>query len=186
VPWGESGTAASGSGSGAYDLSDIREHGSDDGAPVLLASRRLDEHTLAVDVIARNVSSLYGAEISIVHDPEQLQLVDASYRPGVQARPGAMWASARSAFVAMNDGGPTGSRFAAARLSPAVALEGDQVIKTMIYQLRVAEPDDAYALSGVELVSSDGERIPTRWTGVSPRDGWSIALPYAARSAMRP
>jgi hypothetical protein len=60
------------------------------------------------------------------------------------------------------------------------------VIQTVVFRLRVGEPDRAFALSDVELVSDSGEQIPARWQGVAPRDGWRIVIPFVAARAVRP
>jgi len=188
LPWQSAAAVASssiGQVDGRVDLARRRWVGPADGAPIVLAQRRIDDETLAVDVIARGQTALYAADVSLAFDASLLRVIDASERPGVQVRPGAMWLPEDVAFVAVNDvEGQAGEmHFAASRLGPAAALRGDQVLLTVMFRLRGdAELDasESVALRSVELREASGSAIPVRFFGIAQRSHGDLFIPIAS------
>jgi hypothetical protein len=142
------------------------------GRPALHAQ---DPDLLEVDVTVRGIARLYGADISLRYDPEQVSLVDSmSGRPGTQILAGRGWGPAP--FVLFNEADVAAGtvHFAALLMAPAAALEGDVVIATLRFAPRRLEPEDAWALTAVELVDRRGQLLEADWEvlEIHPRIDW--------------
>ncbi len=128
---------------------------------------RLDEDSLVVDVVAHDVRDLWGAEIRLSFDPEQLELVDSLEAPGIQVQPGEAWSREGSSYVAVNSGDNVQgtATFVASRLNPAPPLNGDVVIVSATFRLLRGEAQDAVRIQHALLVDRWANEIRVRWQG---------------------
>ena len=166
-------------------------HGRPGDPEVALEARALADGDLVVDITAHGIRGLYAAELRLAFDPARLQVVDASEAPGVQIAPGAPWEADGTSFIKPNqvDNVAGTILFAASRMNPAPALEGDVVLASITFRLE-GEPQGAYALSGVLLVDRWAREIGASWEGVDitpDRDltglTETIFLPYALKES---
>jgi hypothetical protein len=166
--------------------------GPESGPEIAVSVRSADDEIIVADITAHGVRGVYGAELRLEFDPTRLQVMDASETPGVQIDPGEAWTASGSSFIKPNEvDNATGSvLFAASRMNPSPALEGEVVLATVTFRVVGEDADDAYALSGVLLVDRWARIIETRWEGVDiepinrlPDLVATIYLPYAANLA---
>jgi hypothetical protein len=171
-----------------HDLTNLVDRGPEDGVPVALVQRWLDEQTLAVDVVAEDLSAVYGSEISLLYDREQVTVVDTSTRPGVQVQPGSGWEVDGSSYVAVNEGGFAHGevKFVASRTNPSGPMVGDQVLVTVTFRVRGGGVEDAFGLSRVELRTAEGVEVPARWIGVGTESrSAAVFVPFAIKGGQR-
>jgi len=145
---------------------ELKPQGVAGGAPVALEATAQDDGTLVVEVTARKMDRLFGADFTLRYDPERLKVVDAlPSDPGIQIQPGSAWGP--SPFIPLNEADRDTSevRFAASLLKPAEPLSGDVVLATVTFELLGGDPKDAYALTSVKLADPLGGRIDVEWTG---------------------
>ncbi len=195
VPWGyhlatAQGASPAPAGQPAAPF-EIQPHGLPGDTPVTLQARTLEEGEITVDITVSRVRDLYAAELRLSFDPARLQVVDASEAPGVQIEPGAPWNADGTSFIKPNqvDNDAGTILFAASRMNPAPALNGDAVLARVTFRTLDGPAEDAYALSSVLLLDRWAREIEVRWEGVDIEPVHdltnltkTIHLPYAANN----
>lgn len=122
--------------------------------------------TLFVEVVASGVANLYGAQFTLLYDPEQLTLQDADESlGGVQISPGAAFPHGAS-FVALKKADPEVGRidFAATLLNPAAPLNGDVLLASFSMTGRQAGAAEM-AFEQVLMADRQGNALPVNYTG---------------------
>ncbi len=139
--------------------------GQDDG-PVALRQRQ-EAEGLAADIVLRGAQPMYGADIELSFDPEQVAIVDALPDwPETQVLPGTAWG--QSAYLARNRVDMAGGRIrlAASLKAPAEPLSGEQVLATVRFRPLVERPNAlALALTAVSLSDQRGRPIALSFAG---------------------
>ncbi|MCE7938792.1 MAG: hypothetical protein DYG90_09480, partial [Chloroflexi bacterium CFX6] len=133
---------------------------------VALQADAPSDSTVVVEVRARDVEGLYGADFTLDYDPERLKPIDAlPQEPGIQAEPGAVWSD--DMYVAVNtvDRQAHHVRFVASLRRPAAPLAGDVVIATVRFRAVGEDALGAFGLVGARLSDRLGQPIGARWTG---------------------
>ncbi len=152
---------------------------------VTLQADAPSDSTVVVEIRARSVEGVYGADFTLDYDPERLKPIDAlPQEPGIQAEPGAVWSD--DMYVAVNavDREQHRVRFAASLRRPADPLAGDVVIATVRFRAVGEDPLGAFGLVAARLSDRAGRPIGAHWTerdivpdGAGPVE--RIYLPFA-------
>ena len=202
VPWHEAlgGPAVFGALESAFDEVDGFDDGFDvtdvaglsDG-PIVLEASTLADGRVSVDVTARGVRDLFGADVVFTYDPSLVTLVDADNAAGIQVAPGEAWAERDEAFVAagqVEDAATAWVRFAATRRAPATSLRGDVVLFTAVFEAVDGGelPETAWSILSARLLTAAATEIDAAIDGLdlrSPID-WGrfsedIHLPFVTR-----
>jgi hypothetical protein len=134
--------------------------------PAALSVTAVDASHIRVDVVAHAMPAVYGAELSLVFDPEVLLGVDESPRSGTQASPGSAWGGDGEYFVARNDIDNSAGRvtFAASRMAPAAPMQGDLTLLSVTFEVLQPAADGAARLDSV-LMMDVTRKVETRWEG---------------------
>ncbi len=120
-----------------------------------------DEKLLVVNVQVEDVADLYGADIQLTYNPDQLGVRDDNPRlEGVQIAPGPLLAF-DDRFVATNrvDTGAGEINFVFTLLRPAPPINQQGVLATVVFEI-LGEAPFVVEVSNVQLVSSDSQRLP--------------------------
>jgi hypothetical protein len=120
-----------------------------------------DEKLLVVNVQVEDMVDLYGADIRLKFDPDQLRVRDDNPRlEGVQIAPGPLLAF-DDRFVATNrvnmEAGEVDFVFTLLRPAPPISQQG--VLATVVFEI-LGEGPFTVEVSNVQLASSDSQRLP--------------------------
>jgi hypothetical protein len=174
-PYGVSSHPAGGTGPEAVRAPDVAAlprsmRGPEDGTPLTLAAAPGQDGSYTVDVTARRVRGLYGAEVTLAYDPSKVEVLDASDKVGIQVQPGEAWLTGGNAFIPVNRVDPAKGQiqFSATLTNPSEPLDGDVVIATVRFRpLDGGSGAGAIALTGAQLAGKwPAGAIPARWEGV--------------------
>ncbi len=115
----------------------------------------LPDGRLAVDVLARSVADLWGADVSLAYDAARLTPVRDSLAAGEAWRGG-------GGFVATADVDAEAGlvRFGATRIAPSEAVGGDVPLFTVIFQPTGDDLESALRLESALLVDAQARSIP--------------------------
>ena len=118
-----------------------------------------------VPVRVRNVQGLFGAQVKVQYDPSKLTLVDMNEDvAGVQAEAGAAFANG---YIGANKAtlGKTGTySFAATRLNPDKAIDGDTTLVTLTFVAKTnAKP--TVTVSEARLLDTEANSLPAKIAG---------------------
>jgi hypothetical protein len=120
-----------------------------------------DEKLLVVNVQVEDVANLYGADLRLTYDPDQLRVRDDNPRlEGVQIAPGPLLAF-DDRFVATNrvDASAGEINFVFTLLRPAPPINQQGVLATVVFEI-LGESPFVVEVSSIQLVSSDSQRLP--------------------------
>ena len=120
-----------------------------------------DEKLLVVNVQVENVANLYGADIRLAFDPDQLRVRDDNPRlEGVQIAPGPLLAF-DDRFVATNqvDASAGEIKFVFTLLRPAPPINQSGVLATVVFEI-VGDSPFVVEVSNAQLVSLESQRLP--------------------------
>jgi len=164
------------------------------GTPLGLRVVAQSEDEVTVEVSARGVRGLYGADFQLGYDTAQVEVIDSLVGPGVQVEPGEAFQTGVG-LVAENRADAEGGTvdFAATRLDPAPPLDGDVVLATIRFRKRVGQPAGAWQLTEALLLDKEANDLPVRLEGTDivgtldwTRGEFVIALPFLMREAEMP
>jgi hypothetical protein len=140
-----------------------------DSGPVALRQHRADDGELVVDIILKAARPVYGADLELAFDAEQVAAVDAMPDwPETQILPGPAWTA--NAYVARNrvDLKANTVRLAVSLKAPAEPLAGEQVLGTVRLRPLVDPPSaTALRLTAVTLSDRFGQPIDVIFDGVT-------------------
>jgi hypothetical protein len=140
-----------------------------------------DEKLLVVSLMMSHVVDLYGAEVQIRYDPNQLRARDENPRlEGIQIAPGPLLAFDER-FVATNNTEPeTGLiNFVFTLIKPAAPISGEGALATVVFEV-VSNGPFVIEIVNVKLVSSKLEAVPVTTTDLhlnDPQD--TVSVPFA-------
>lgn len=120
-----------------------------------------DEKLLVVNLQVEQVANLYGADIRLTFDPDQLRVRDDNPRlEGVQIAPGPLLAF-DDRFVATNqvDASAGEINFVFTLLRPAPPIDQPGVLATIVFEI-VGDSPFVVEVSNAQLVSLDSQRLP--------------------------
>lgn len=170
VPWGPVGASSHPAAAAQVDIASLRRtwRGDADASPLALSARPQQDGTLWVDVTARQIHGLYGADIRLAFDPTKVEILDSLDKPGLQVQPGQVWQEGGHSFIPLNKVDPKGQIvFSATRTNPAEPVNGDVVLASIHF--RATDGGDgrgAIALTSAQVADKAGGVIPVRWEGV--------------------
>lgn len=131
--------------------------------------------TFAVDVVAENVTDLYGLEFFLTYDPAVLAVVDANpEQGGTQIEPGTLL-PVETGFVVSNQADPAAGRisYAITLLNPAPPVSGSGSLAQITFQ-KLQNAPSTVDIADVKLVSFELQIIPAETEGLS-FDGTEMA-----------
>nr|BAL57563.1 hypothetical protein HGMM_F51E07C08 [uncultured Chloroflexota bacterium] len=123
---------------------------------------------LTVEVMAENVTNLYGAEFRIKYDPAVVSVQDVQTdQAGIQIEPGSLLPVTQG-FVVANQVKPEEGTitFALTLLNPAPAVSGSGPLARIMFNVLQDSPS-TIDLEHVKLVSVDLQTIPTQVAGLT-------------------
>jgi hypothetical protein len=148
-----------------------------------------DEKLLAVSISLADVVDLYGAEVQLRYNPNQLQVRDSILHiEGVQITPGPLLAN-HDRFIVRNivDTRTGLINFAVTYLNPSPAINGDGILATILFEITGDGPY-LVEVSQARLVSANAEIMPiitkdfylsgstevvaTSWPNISSPSSW--------------
>jgi len=118
---------------------------------------------LAVDVIAENVTDMYGAEVRLKYDPTKLAVADVNAnQEGIQIAPGSLL-SPDSGFIVANDVNEAEGSivFAMTLLNPAPAVSGSGPLARVTMNV-LQEGSSTIDIERAKLVAHDLQTIPSQ------------------------
>jgi hypothetical protein len=112
------------------------------GARVYPQQIELSNNTLAVDVVAENVTSMYGAEFRVKYDPSVLRVQDAAAdKDGIQIQPGSLLPADQGFVVANKVDEAEGTIvFALTLLRPAEPVTGSGPLARITFEMLQDRP----------------------------------------------
>lgn len=134
---------------------------------VYLESSETSANTIAVDVIAKNVTDLYGAEVKLVYDPSILMVQDADPdRDGLQITAGE-FLSVNQGFVVANEADNEAGTitYALTLLNPAPPVDGTGIIATITFE-KLQDTPAVIEFEKAKLVASTLQAIPNQTTSL--------------------
>ncbi len=157
-----------------------------EGADVYLQPLESEEGILLVDVMAENVTNLYGAEFKLKYDPTVLAVQDSQLeRDGIQVQAGPLLPASKGFVVANSVDEAEGSiTFAITLLNPAPAVNGGGPLARITFNLLSAAPT-TIEIERVKLVAADLQTIPnsTAPLAVGGQPGVAAQAPTEAEVA---
>lgn len=148
------------------------------GARVTLEEVTSTDGTVMVDVIAENVTNLYGAEFKLLYDPAMVSVQDVDpQKEGVQVEPGE-FLPANQGFVVVNqaDDAEGTVSYALTLLNPAPPATGTGPLARVTFKVLQEEPF-SLEIDNVKLVSIDLQTIPTEVQALSISGAGNGAVP---------
>ncbi|GAB4460426.1 MAG: hypothetical protein Kow0031_39960 [Anaerolineae bacterium] len=138
------------------------------GARVYLQPVSESGDTVTVDVVAENVTDLYGLEFLLSYDPAAVEVIDL--RPeqdGVQLNPGTLL-PVEQGFVVANQANPGAGTisFAMTLLNPAPPVSGSGPLAQLSLR-KLNNAPTVIDLADVKLVAASLEIIPAQTTGLT-------------------
>ena len=132
---------------------------------VYLESSDTSADTFTVDVIAQNVTDLYGAEVKLLYDPSVLAVQDADPdREGLQITTGE-FLPANQGFVVANEADNEAGTvtYALTLLNPATPMNGTGIIATISFE-KLQDSPVVIEFEKAKLVASTLQAIPNQTT----------------------
>jgi hypothetical protein len=132
---------------------------------------------VTVDVIAEDVSNLYGAEIHLSFDPTMVRLEDADpQQDGVQITPGSLLAPDQGFVVANTSDNAAGTAvFAITLVNPAPPVDGGGVVARLTF-VPLQPGTLRFELENVKLVTRDLQTLDVSLKGLEVQgDGQAVA-----------
>jgi len=138
------------------------------GAQVSLKQVESNGKSLKVDVVAENVSELYGMEFQIKYDPSVLAVKDAAAdQDGVQVAPGEFLPVSQGFVVANKAESADGTiTLAVTLLNPAPAVNGSGVLAHLSFDV-LNDNAANLEISQLNLVSANMNPIPNQVKGLT-------------------
>jgi hypothetical protein len=147
-----------------------------EGATVRLVPVAQNDDTFTLDVVAENVTDLYGLEFFLTYDPSVLAVVDANpEQEGIQVDAGTLL-PAQSGFVVSNQADPVAGRvsYAMTLLNPAPPVSGSGSLAQVTFQ-QLQDAAATVDIADVKLVSFELQIIPVETEGVT-FDGTTLVV----------
>ena len=138
------------------------------GARVFLQPVSTTADTITVDVIADNVTDLYGVEFLVTYDPAIVAVADVrSEQDGVQINAGTLL-PVDQGFVVANQANPAAGTvsFAMTLLNPAPAVSGSGSLAQITFK-RLQPSPTTIDIADVKLVGISLQIIPAETTGLT-------------------
>jgi hypothetical protein len=134
-----------------------------DGATVYLQQIEAADGILTVDVIAENVTDMYGAEFHLKYDPQMVSVQDANpNQQGVQIQPGTLLAPEKGFVVANTVNEAEGTvGFALTLLNPAPPVTGSGPLARVTFNVLQSGPV-TIEVERAKLVAIDLQTIPSQ------------------------
>ena len=143
----------------------------------------MNSEAVVFDVIAENVTEMYGAEFKLTYDPQVLMVADLnSEQEGVQIAPGTLLPVEQGFVVANKVNDAEGSvTFAVTLLNPAPAASGSGPLATVAFNIQQQVPA-TIEIVHAKLVSVDLQTIASQTSAFSITPDETVAVEQFAEA----